>query len=755
MTNSMWKAALCASASLALLPSIATAQSGPQADPKPATGLEEIIVTAQRREERLQDVPVSVTAFGARELERRQITDVRALTENAPSITFTATPYGNNDLILAIRGVAPGGVLPNVDQAVGTYVDGVYYARPEGSNLAMVDIASAEVLRGPQGTLFGRNTIGGALNITTNKPSYVFGGSLKVGYGNYSAITGTGIVNLPIVADKLAARLVYSHVEHDGYGYNPSLKSDVADQNDDFIRASVRADLSPDLRVDVSFDHYAGSNHQPLWVLNSYQAGLTAAQYAPYVAGPESRTSYAGYNPVNKSKVFDWTGTITADLGFATLKTISGYRNIDFEGAADLDGTPFPTADVRTFELDGDQVSQEIQLYGTTFADRLNWTAGAYYFREKIRNSPITRVPTAIQDNTIRPTNESVSVFGQASFEILPRLRLTAGVRAVTDTRSMVYTPARFAVAAASSTNPQPPASAVTSAACPFTAIGLNQTPGGCLYTPSDIEFNTVPFTVGLDYRLPGDGLLFGKFSKGYRSGGFQQASGTTAAFFRPFDEESVGSYEAGAKLSFFDKRLRLGLSGYFSTFTGIQQNAILSASPVIIAVLNSGKAEIYGGEFEATALLGDLRLNASLGLIHPEFTDGPYKGTEVPTVAKTTFALSADYPIELSAGRLDLHVDYNYRSEVFFLNTVTITGAGPVPLTPFQRRSISQEGYGLLNAQVSFTLSNAPVTVSVYGKNLADEYFGARSGSFAAANFNTVVIGAPRTYGVNVSYAF
>ncbi|OYX89019.1 MAG: hypothetical protein B7Y78_14880, partial [Caulobacter sp. 35-67-4] len=185
---------------------------------------------------------------------------------------------------------------------------------------------------------------------------------------------------------------------------------------------------------------------------------------------------------------------------------------------------------------------------------------------------------------------------------------------------------------------------------------------------------------------------MFGKFSKGYRSGGFQQASGTTAAFFRPFDEESVGSYEAGAKLSFFDKRLRLGLSGYFSAFTGIQQNAILSASPVIIAVLNSGKAEIYGGEFEATALLGGLRLNASLGLIHPEFTDGPYKGSEVPTVAKTTFALSADYPIELSAGRLDLHVDYNYRSEVFFLNTVTITGAGPVPLTPFQRRSISQD---------------------------------------------------------------
>jgi len=366
-----------------VLPSVALAQSSgraPESDNHAGepTGLEDVIVTAQRREQRLQDVPVAVTAFGVRELERRQITDVRALTENAPSVTFTATPYGNNDLILAIRGVAPGGVLPNVDQAVGTYVDGLYYARPEGSNFALVDVASAEVLRGPQGTLFGRNTIGGALNITTNKPSYEFGGSLKVGYGNYDALSATAIVNLPLVEDKLAARLVYGHVEHSGYGRNPTLGSDVADQNDDFVRASVRADITPELRVDLSFDHYWGSNHQPLWVLNSYQTGLSPAMYAPYVAEPGSRISQAGINPVNDSKVYDFNGTITAELPFGVLKSISAYRNVYFEGATDLDGTPLPTADVREFVLDGEQVSQELQLSGAGLSDRLNWTVGAY-----------------------------------------------------------------------------------------------------------------------------------------------------------------------------------------------------------------------------------------------------------------------------------------------------------------------------------------------------------------------------------------
>lgn len=759
MTAVHWKALLCASASVLVLPSAALAQTTgaapePEAPASGPRGLEDVIVTAQRREQRLQDVPVAVTAFGVRELERRQIADVRALTENAPSITFTATPYGNNDLILAIRGVAPGGVLPNVDQAVGTYVDGLYYARPEGSNFALVDVASAEVLRGPQGTLFGRNTIGGALNITTNKPNYEFGGSLKVGYGNYDALSATAIVNLPLVEDKLAARLVYGHVEHSGYGRNLTLGSDVADQNDDFVRASVRADIAPELRVDLSFDHYWGSNHQPLWVLNSYQAGLSPAMYAPYVAAPESRISQAGINPVNDSRVYDFNGTITAELPFGVLKSISAYRNVYFEGATDLDGTPLPTADTREFVLDGEQVSQELQLSGASLSDRLNWTVGAYYFHEQVRNTPLTRIPAAIQDNTIRPDNKSVSVFAQASYEILPSLRFTAGVRAVKDTRGMTYTPARYVVTGYP-TNAEPPASAITPGPCPFTAMGLNEAPGSCLYTPDDISFETVPFTVGLDYRLPGDGLLYAKYSKGFRTGGFQQASGTTAAFFTPFNEESVGSYEVGAKLALFENRLRFSASSFFSTFDDIQQNAILQTSPVVIAVLNSGTAEIYGAEFEATALLGDLRLHGSLGLIEPKFTDGPYKGSEVPTVAKTTWSVSADYPVQFNAGRLDLHLDYNWRSDVYFLNTVTITAAGPVDLSEFQRKSIRQDAYGLLNAQVSWTFDARPITVALYGKNLTDEYFAARSGSFAASNFNSIVVGSPRTYGMSVSYAF
>ena len=292
-----------------------TAPATSAAEPAAQDELQDIVVTAQRREQRLQDVPIAVSAISGADLEGRQIGDVNALAANVPAVTFTATPYGNNDLILAIRGVAPGGVLPNVDQAVGIYVDGVYYARPEGSNFALVDLASAEVLRGPQGTLFGRNTIAGALNLTTNKPRYEFEGSLKASYGNYDALGLTGIVNVPIIDGRLAARIVYSHVQHDGYGYNPALNGPVADQNDDFVRASLRADITNDLRVDLSFDYYNGVNHQPLWVLAYYQAGLSPANLAPYVAAPRSRVSTAGINPLNRSTVYDFTGTITGTIG--------------------------------------------------------------------------------------------------------------------------------------------------------------------------------------------------------------------------------------------------------------------------------------------------------------------------------------------------------------------------------------------------------------------------------------------------------
>jgi len=725
-------------------------------------GLEEIVVTAQRREERLQDVPVSVTALGPAELARRQVVDINALTRNAPAITFSTTPYNKNDLVLSIRGVAPGGILPNVDQAVGLYVDGLYYARPEGSNFALVDLASAEVLRGPQGTLFGRNTIGGALNITTNKPTYDFNGSVKLGYGNYNELTATGIVNAPIIDDKLAVRLVYSHIQHDGFGYNPILNSYVDDQDDHFVRLSIRADPTEKVRIDLSGDYYHGENHQSDWVLAHYLPGTSPANLAPYVASGDTRTNLAGVNPLNRSYTYDLNGTVTVDLGTMTLKSISAYREIDYNGANDQDGTPLPNADVLLARFYGHQFSQELQLTGKALDDRLVWVAGAYYFREHINNSGISRTGATIADNVLIPTNQSVSGFGQLTYEVVPRVRITAGLRYAVDTRSITYHRPVTTILPAYTTNPNPPASGFGPTVCAFTALGLNQDPAGCTYRPAGhLTFKTVPWTFGIDFKPTDETLLYAKAAKGFRSGGYQQPTGATAAFFTPFKDENVMSYEGGAKLDLLDNHLRLSMAGYYSIYNDVQQNSLLPPPPgsalIIIAVVNAGKEKIYGGEFEATALLGRLRLNGALGLIHPKFVRGPYVGTPVPTVAKTTWNVSGDYPITVSSyGTLELHAGYSYMSKVNFFNTGSVNASGNlVPYSAFQAAAVTQKGYGLLDAQASFKLKSMPLTIGLYGRNLTNRYYAGRVGSLAGAQYNSIQLGDPRTYGLSLGYTF
>lgn len=740
-----------------LAQSTQSAAGRPSAHGQAPEGLTDIIVTAQRRAERLQDVPVAVTALDSRELERRQVTDIQALASNAPAITFSSAPQGRNSLILAIRGVAPGGTLPNVDQAVGTYVDGLYYARSEGTNFALVDLASAEVLRGPQGTLFGRNTIGGALNLTTNKPSYELGGALKANYGNYGALNLTGIVNTPLVADKIAVRVIGSHAEHSGYGRSVLL-GDVADENDDYVRGLVRADVSETLRVDLSGDYLNSKNHHALWVLRDYLPGTSPAAVAQFVAPKGSRISQQGFNPLNRSEFYSLTGVATLKIGEATLKAITGYRNIDVQSAYDQDGTPLPTIDARQQDFSGDQISQEVQINGKAAGGKLTYTAGLYYFHEKAQNPALIRQGAAFQFNFLAARNNSASAFAQLTYEILPKLRLTGGVRYAVDKRRIRYRRQTFMVSPALATAVDPPASAIAAATCPYLAIGLATDPVACSFRPNDIRFKTVPFTIGIDYKPDEDGLLYAKFSKGYRSGGFQQPTGTTRVFFTPFKDESVDSYEAGAKLSLLDRRLRLSAAVYHSTYSDVQQTSLLSTTPtVVLAVTNAGKERIYGGEFEATALISKLQLAAAIGIIQPKFTDGPYVGTPVPTVAKRTLNLSGDLPLGIASfGTITFHADYNYKSKVNFTPVGSVGASGVlVPYTAFQAAAVTQKGYGLLNARMTFELADLPLTIGVFGRNLTNVYYAGRTGSLIAAGYNSIVVGDPRTYGVTASYTF
>lgn len=763
-------AALRASVSVA---AALSAQPALAADQAESSELSEVIVTATRREERLSEVPISITAFGAETIERAQIADVRAISALAPNLTTTGGILGSADIIIGARGISPASFNNNSDATVGIYVDGVYYARTQGTNLGFIDMERVEVLRGPQGTLFGRNTIAGALSITTQKPKNDFEGSVKVGVGNYDKFIFNGVLNVPVIADRLAVRLVYDHQQHDGFGHNTLLDVPLANQQQHYFRASANAEITDRVNLVLTGDYFHSRSNPELWVLRYSDPTVAPAslnaQTAPYLC-PTCWSMPTTWNPQVTGEAYTIAGTFTVDLGWATLKSISAYRYLDFIGGGDLDGTPLRIVD-STYGSKSDQTSQEIQLNGKSFGDRLDWIVGAFYFNEDIYNPSPNRISTpvagvftpAIADNRFWGYNSSKSIFGQLTYEVVPTVSLTAGVRYVEDTRKASYFNGTFnAAGVRSAVGALPFCRLPTQFLAPNTSVSAVE----CAYRPEGVKFSYTPWTVGIDFKPREGALFFAKASKGYRSGGFQTSGGSTNPLtYHTFGPENVMSYEVGTKLALFENRLRIGATGFFAKYNEIQQNTPLFnplTGTIILDFNNAGTAEVYGLEFEAAALLGKLQLNATLGLTDPEFTTGLYAAATPPElrknpvgVSKTNWSISADYPVELSLGVLRLRADYTYQSKRYDYPPANTNVIPFAPLRPSQLASFRTDGYGLLNGQISLELADRPVTIAVWGRNLTDEYYFVRSLSTFTNGSNAGAPGEPRTYGATIRYQF
>lgn len=740
---------------LILTSAISAAQVTPAATTAPAgeDSIETVVVTSQRREQRLQDVPLSVTSISGAELTRLQIPDVKGLSAQAPSLLITDTPVGKNNMIIGMRGISPTSISSNNDPTVGVYVNGVYYARTAGANSALVDMESVEVIRGPQGTLFGRNTIGGALNLTTKAPTKVLEGKASVGVGNYGQKTLTGVLNIPL-AEKVAVRLVADALRHDGYGRSAALGERLGTEDREYLRASLRANPFQDLQVDLYYDKFKSDAASQVWVLHYFDPAIASPALAPLAAYVKDGgyTSQAGFNPDNTVDVDTASATLRFGTDLATFKSITAYRHLLSISGYDLDATPIFVNQLQRYGVSGNQFTQELQAYGETLDDRLEWITGLYYFKEALLDSSLVTSPSGA--NTLGRLNEfssgqkSASVFGQLTYSLSPQLRATAGARYVSDKRSINYFAPRYIV--------QTGARLAGATGCPLIAAGLDQ--GGCHYAPSDQSFKYVPWTLGLDFKPDADTLLYGKLSRGFRSGGFQPAGATNAFGYQPFDKEQVLSTEIGGKFMLFQKKLRLNLAAYVAKYEDIQQ--IVPKFPpggttTVSSVLNAGKASVKGLEVDAQWRVGTLNLTAGLGLVDPEFTSGPYQGLPFVTSAKTNYTLAADYPLATALGKLNLHMDYNSRSKVIFFQPVNTTTAVFTPLTAGQIDSNTQPSFGLLAAMASLELKDHRTRVSLWGKNLTDEYYHARSNSFYTQGYNNQTPGDPRTFGLTVDYRF
>src|SRR5688572_1063108 len=578
--------------------------------------LEEIVVTARRREERLLDVPISLSVLPDVALERLQIDDVVALQYAVPNMTVTPWPGTPARATITMRGQVEPDRFPTVDPAVGVYLDGAYVARMGGANLDLIDMERVEVLRGPQGTLYGRNTIGGAINLIPKRPDRTFAAELTAGAGNYDRVDLEAIVNIPHGGDGHAVRVAASHTEHSGYGRNTLLDLDLNEDDTDFLRAQLR--LAPADRWDLNFSVDYTRTRADVGLVTLLAASPTSNLF-PVLAGhpddrlenyadPTARSVQANRGETGESEIRGASGALEVELASFAVKALSAYRRLDTDdGAKDLDGTPYDVFAIAGRGEDQEQWNHELQAYGDAFGDRLSWIGGLYYFEEAafFFEHFLAVESTTLVSVELRPAgtarNESAAAYVQLVYALSPKLRITGGLRYNEDRRQLTSTNSRVT-------------DGVESCAL---APDLRDAPDVCKATLPERGFSYAPWTFGVDVIPAPDALLYAKASRGHRAGGynFRAVSGTDADTFGP---EQVTTYEIGARAELFDRRLRMGLSLYQSLFDDVQvRTHVLLPGEAVFGALtqNAGEARIEGGELEVEALLGPLKLSGTLGI--------------------------------------------------------------------------------------------------------------------------------------------
>jgi iron complex outermembrane receptor protein len=776
--------------------------AGPQSPESPGPGetnssggLQEIVVSARRREESIQNVPISIAAFSEASLKDRQITTTQGLSEIAPNVQFSpvAPSSGNSSAsAIFIRGVGQTDFIASTDPGVGFYVDGVYFARAAGTAIALLDVNHIEVLRGPQGTLFGRNSSGGAIQILTNRPSLDrVEGEVSATFGDFARREGTGVLNVPLT-DTFAIRVAATRRRQDGYVTNILSGRPVGGDNTFAVRVSALWKPTDSFDVllegdDVSVDTpgtptvFGGINTAASFVgFAARDAGCPG-----YTSGPVPETvdprcpnnQYLALGPYKvasekaaQSKLDMWGAAVTATwraTDWMTLKSITGYRRTKPFSLRDADNTPLVILETINQD-DIRQVTQEFQFLGDAFDSRLHWQAGAYYFRETDSQFypvylPVPQVGGLNSQSDIK--NESYAFFTQESFDLTSKLNLTAGIRYTNDTKEA--TPHMY---------PSPSLPAYGFAGYGFYVapnpaplpgfVCLNAAPPGRLCTgATDTMFEQVlnkrtdskvtPMG-SLQYRwLPGLMTYF-SYSQGYKSGGFNtriiqpviEPNDPTGRIYLPsFAPESVKSYEIGAKAEAAGIG-RLSAAAFRANYDDIQIVVREGVAPV---VRNAGAATIQGFELEGnTATLHGFSADFGVGYTHFRYDSlassvigiVPMDGQQAYT-PEWSANLGVVYHLTTPIGVLAPRIDASYRSLTFFDSPNTA--------------QISQPGYEVYNASLRWTDSSGRYSLGGGVTNFTDKAYRVSGNSSLASSsgYAEVTYAPPRQWFIQASASF
>jgi iron complex outermembrane receptor protein len=764
MISSRLSVAICLLAPLTAGTAFAAAPEQEGHGTPPAASAEDIVVTARRTAERLQDVPVAVTAVTGEAIEKRNMRTLADVQQTTPSLNLTTQNAQGSKAAIGLRGQRQFNSGITVDTSVGVYSNDVYMART-AIDTSLYDLESIQVLKGPQGTLFGRNSTGGAVLLSTKKPGDYLGGYARAQFEDPWAYTLEGAFNVPL-GDGVALRVAGTRQYRRGYTDLLNFPGRTDGRNRYGGRATLKVETG-DLSMLFFGDYYrwndSGTAVFPLVrtpgvngtaatrpVYAAYDAAIAAQVAGDFVGKRLTRTTFRPYSKgrnysLSNSSTYQLTDTIT-------LKNIIGYAATKDDNAVDFDGTEAPF--LSSMGVSGQhQFSEEFQVQGKSFDNALDWIVGTYYFRESGYDSAIgatltdPNVSKIASNNNFDATNSARSAFIHGSY-LLP-IGITAhvfgGARIGNDKREVTFK------------------SGSITAAGGFTCLvagspALSGVAGGACALTKSKSFDSTTWDVGLDLKPIEDLLLYGSVSRGYRTGGFNGRASSLAQQV-PFEPETVTNYEAGLKYGGLIGGMRTTLNAavFHSLYTNIQQNInfVSDTGALTVSIINAAKARIDGLEVEFSIRpVQPLTLSGFYSL-----TDAKYKSfvqsvagggvqdlsaNRIAGVPRHTAggAIGWDIVDDASFGTLQFNLNFRY-SSAFELQPLNLAGARIAGATIWNTSLRLEKAFG------------TPATLEVYAKNLFDKTYGTGGFSSTALGFATRTLGDPRVIGVGVRLPF
>lgn len=696
------------------------------------TGLADIVVTAQKREQSIQDVPIAVSAFDSRTLEQTRTSDVRDLAERTPNLV--TTNFNVAEPRYAVRGIGSTSDSAASDPSVAVFVDEVYMGRPAISNFDLFDLERIEVLRGPQGTLFGRNTSGGAISVITARPQ------IDRSFGRAQGSIGNkGVYEARVVANagndrNFAARIGGAWTGHGAFSRNIVNGGRLDYAQNMTVRGQLLFEPSDRLTIlwgaDFVNDDNGGNARIPYPVIPTTATAPLIRRLYP--AGASPRLSFADPRTFQKREAWGTNLRLEFDAGFAELVSITSYREADINQHEDLNGLspspPWVLVNQDYVRESSNQFTQELRLVSQADSS-VDWVAGLYYFRENVdRNERFfTRflpLPAAGGDVTFLQDVRSTSyaAFAQATVPLVGGLRATGGLRYTHDRKRMI--------SSAINNDPADP------------VPGIPLFPG----TPYSNElgrdsWGQLTGKGSLEYKF-GDNLLYASVSRGYKSGVFASQANNVNDVRNALPPEKVWAYEAGTKLTLLGNRLRFNVAGFYYDYTDLQQ-FLLNAQLRLVTF--NVDARVKGVEAEATAAVTDwLTVGGTGALLDTKIKASNVgginlNGRRLPQAPKRSYSLFASTRFDLGSMALSARVDYSYRSS-FFTEPTNL----PETRVP---------GYGLVNARAALSFADDRYEIAVWGKNLSNKLYQVHVIPFLGNGFS--VFGDPRTYGVTLTARF